>query len=96
MCTYSEAGNSSKMRKTHRSICHKGIQKCTSLDRNGVQMKDGPDRMTRNLKKQVMNLNQLMKSCDFQICILLAFIPCKFDCNFIQSYVPCISCGNLL
>ena len=20
----------------------------------------------------------------------------KFDCNFIQSYVPCICCGNLL
>ena len=26
-----------KGRKTHRSVSHKGIQKCTSLNRNGVQ-----------------------------------------------------------
>ena len=40
-----------KSRKTHRSICHKGIQKCTSLDRNGVQMRDGLDKMARNPEK---------------------------------------------
>ena len=51
-----------KMRKTHRSIYDKGIQKCTSLDRNGVQVRDGLDRMARNLEKQIMNLGQLMRS----------------------------------
>ena len=50
------------MRKTHRSICDKGIQKCTSPDRNNVQVRDGPDRMARNPKKEIMNLGQLMKS----------------------------------
>ena len=49
-----------KSRKTHRSISPKGIQKYTSLNRNGVQVRDGPDRMTRNLKKQIMNLSKLM------------------------------------
>ena len=44
-------GSNEKMRKTYRSICHKGIQKCTSLDRNGVQMRDGPDKMARNPEK---------------------------------------------
>ena len=55
-------GLNEKMRKTHRSICNKGIQKCTSLNRNGVQVRDGPDRMARNPEKQVMNLDQLMRS----------------------------------
>ena len=54
-------GSNEKMRKTHRSICHKGIQKCTSLNRNGVQVKDGLDGMTRNPEKQVMNLGQPMR-----------------------------------
>ena len=31
-----------KMRKTNRSIRNKSIQKCTSLQRNGVQMRDRP------------------------------------------------------
>ena len=50
-----------KMRKTHRSIRHKGIQKCISLYRNGVQVRDGPDRMARNPEKEIMDLDQLMK-----------------------------------
>ena len=53
-------GTNEKSRKTHRSISHKGIQKCTSLNRNGVQVRDGPDGMTRNLEKQIMNLGKLM------------------------------------
>ena len=53
-------GLNEKCRKTHRSISHKGIQKYTSLNRNGVQVRDGPDRMTRNPKKQIMNLSKLM------------------------------------
>ena len=44
-------GLNEKMKKTHRSICDKGIQKCTSLDRNGVQVRDGPNRMARNSEK---------------------------------------------
>ena len=33
-----------------------------NFDRNGVQVRDGPDKMVRNPEKQVMNLGQLMKS----------------------------------
>ena len=44
-------GLNEKIRKTHRNICDKGIQKCTSLDRNGVQVRDGPNRMARNSEK---------------------------------------------
>ena len=54
-------GSNEKSGKTHRSICQKGIQKCTSLNRNGVQVRDGPDGMTRNPEKQIMNLGQLMR-----------------------------------
>ena len=54
-------GSNEKMRKTHRSIRHKGIQKCISLYRNGVQVRDGPDRMARNPEKEIMDLDQLMK-----------------------------------
>ena len=53
-------GSNEKSRKTHKSISHKGIQKCTSLNRNGVQVRDKPDRMTRNPEKQIMNLDKLM------------------------------------
>ena len=49
-------------RKTHRSIGHKGIQKCTSLNRNGVQVRDTPNRMTSNLEKQIIELSKLMTS----------------------------------
>ena len=55
-------GTNKKSWKIHRSINHKGIQKCTSLNRNGVQVRDGPDKMTRNPEKQVMNLSKLMGS----------------------------------
>ena len=55
-------GSNEKMRKTHRNIYHKSIQKCTSLNRNGVQVRDGPNRMTRNPEKQIMNISQLMRS----------------------------------
>ena len=54
-------GSNEKSRKTHRSISHTGVQKCTSLNRNGVQVRDGPNRMTRNPEKQIMNLGKLMK-----------------------------------
>ena len=50
-----------KMRKTHRSVYDKSIQKCTSLDRNSMQMRDGPDRMARNPEEKIMNPGQLMR-----------------------------------
>ena len=53
-------GSNEKMRKTHWSICEKSIQKCTSLNRNSVQVRDVLDRMARNPGKQIMNLDQLM------------------------------------
>ena len=55
-------GSNEKLRKTYRSISDKSIQKCTSLDRNGVQVRDGLERMTRNPEKQVMNFGHLMRS----------------------------------
>ena len=50
-----------KSRKTYRSINDKSIQKCTSLNRNGVQVRDRPNRMTRNSKKQIVKLSKLMR-----------------------------------
>ena len=54
-------GSNEKMRKTHKSIHHKGIQKCTSLYRNGVQVRDAPDRMERNSEKEILNLCQIVR-----------------------------------
>ena len=53
-------GMNEKTRKTHRSISHKGIQKCTSLKRNGVKMRNRPNRTTRNPKEQIMDLSKPM------------------------------------
>jgi len=50
-----------KMRKAHRSIYDKGIQKCTSLYRNGMQIRDGLDGMVRNPKEKIVNLGQLVR-----------------------------------
>ena len=50
-----------KMRKALKSIKNKGIQKCTSLQRNGVQMRDALDGMARNLEKEIISLNQLVR-----------------------------------
>ena len=47
------------MRKANRSISNQGIQKCTTLQRNGVQMRDRPKRMTSNPKEVIMNLSKL-------------------------------------
>ena len=48
-----------KMRKANRSISNKGIQKCTTLQKNDVQMRDRSKRMTSNPKEEIMNLNEL-------------------------------------
>ena len=46
------------MRKTNRSISNKRMQKCTMLQRNGVQMRDRPKRMTSNPKEKIVNLSE--------------------------------------
>ena len=51
-----------KMRKANRSISNKGIQKCTMLQRNGVQMRDRPKRVTSNPKEKIVNLIKLSSS----------------------------------
>ena len=50
-----------KMRKAHWSISNKGIQKCTSLQRNSVQLRDKQNRMARNPKEKIVNLGQLVR-----------------------------------
>ena len=49
-------GTNKKIRKANRSISNKGIKKCTTLQKNGVQMRDRPKRMTSNPKEEIMNL----------------------------------------
>ena len=51
-----------KMRKTNRTIHNKSIQKCTSLQRNGVQMRDRLQEMTRYPKEKIGSLSKLSKS----------------------------------
>ena len=48
-----------KMRKANRSISNKGIQKCITLQKNDVQMRDRSKRMTSNPKEEIMNLSEL-------------------------------------
>ena len=55
-------GTNEKVRKTHRNICDKSIQKCTSLNRNSVQVRDRLKRMTSNSEKQIVELCKLMSS----------------------------------
>ena len=50
------------MRKTNRSISNKGVQKCTMLQRHGVQMRDRPQEMTDNPKEEIMSLSELSSS----------------------------------
>ena len=49
-----------KSRKTYRSISDKSIQKCTSLSRNGMYMRNRPNAMARNPKEQIIELSKLM------------------------------------
>ena len=50
-----------KMRKTHRSVYDKSIQKCTSLQRNSMQVRDRPNGMAKNPKEKIVNLGQLVR-----------------------------------
>ena len=49
-----------KSRKTNRSISDESVQKCTSLNGNSMYLRDRSDAMTRNPKKQIIELNKLM------------------------------------
>ena len=51
-----------KMRKVNRSISNKGIQKRTTFQRNGMQMRDRSQGMTSNPKEELVNLNELSSS----------------------------------
>ena len=51
-----------KMRKANRSISNKGIQKRIMLQKNGVQIRDRPQRMTNNPKEKIVNLSELSSS----------------------------------
>ena len=51
-----------QMRKTNRSISNKSVQKCTSLQRNGVQMRYRPQGMTRYPKEKIGSLSKLSRS----------------------------------
>ena len=48
-----------QMGKTDRNINNKSVQKCTSLQRNGVQMRDRTQGMTCYPKKMIGSLSEL-------------------------------------
>ena len=49
-----------KSRKTDRSISDESVQECTSLNGNGMYMRNWPTAVTRNPKEQVIELGKLM------------------------------------
>ena len=51
-----------QMRKTNRSISNKIVQKCTSLQRNGVHMRNRPQGMTHYPKEKIRSLSELSRS----------------------------------
>ena len=54
-------GTKKQMRKRNRSTRNKGIQKHTSLKRDGVKMKDRPQRMTCYPKKKIGSHRKLSR-----------------------------------
>ena len=51
-----------QMRKTDRRIRNKSVQKHTSLKRDGVEMRNRPQRMTRYPKEKIGRLRKLSRS----------------------------------
>ena len=47
-----------QMRKTNRSTKNKSVQKHTSLKRDGVEMRNRPQRMTRYPKEKIGDLSK--------------------------------------
>ena len=48
-----------QMRKTNRSTRNKGVQKHTLLNRDGVEMRNRPQRMTLYPKEKIGSLSKL-------------------------------------
>ena len=48
-----------QMRKTNKCTRNKGVQKYTSLKKDGVEMRNRPQRMTRYPKEKIGSLNKL-------------------------------------
>ena len=59
-----------QMRKADRRTRNKSVQKQTSLKRDGVEMRNRPQRMTRYPKEKIGSLSKLSR-CDLRIRILL-------------------------
>ena len=55
-----------QVRKTDRRTRHESIEKHTSLQRDGVEMRNRPQEMTRNSKKQICGLKKCRR-CDLRI-----------------------------
>ena len=49
-----------KSRKTDRSISDESVQKRTSLNRNGMYVRNRPNAITRNPKEKIIELSKLM------------------------------------
>ena len=49
-----------KSRKTDRGISDESIQEPTSLNRNGMYLRNKPNAMTRNPKEKIIELSKLM------------------------------------
>ena len=49
-----------KSRKTDRSISDESVQECTSLNGNGMYIRNRSNVVTRNPKEQVIELDKLM------------------------------------
>ena len=88
-------GTNKKMRKANRSISNQGIQKCTMLQRNGVQMSDRPKRMTSNPKEKIMNRSKL-KSGDPRIRTPLDRRPSDIRHDVIQGRRLIIWVGRIM
>ena len=59
-----------QMKKTDRCTRNKSVQKHTSLKRDGVEMRNRPQRMTRYPKEKINSLRKFSR-CDSRISTLL-------------------------
>ena len=53
-----------QMKKTNRCTKNKGVQKHASLKKDGVEMRNRPQRMTRYPKKKIDSLSKLSRRDD--------------------------------
>ena len=73
------------MRKTDRRTRNKGVQKHTSLKRDGVEMRDRPQRMTGYPKEKIGSLRKF-SGCDPRIKTLLDRGPSDILHNVIKRW----------